>query len=114
MDPESAATYGDAHLIANLFTAVSIPEGGILSRTLHADDQVKVVLFAFDTGQELSEHTAAVPAIVHILQGQVRLTYGAEVIEAGPGAWLHMPARLPHSLLARTPLVMLLTLLQAT
>jgi quercetin dioxygenase-like cupin family protein len=50
---------------------------------------------------------------MHILQGQARLTYGAEAIEAGPGAWLHMPARLPHSLLARTPLVMLLTLLQA-
>jgi len=30
---------------------------GILSRTLHNDDAVKVVLFAFSTGQELSEHT---------------------------------------------------------
>ena len=37
------------------------PQDGILSRTVFQDDKVKVVLFGFAVGQELSEHTAAKP-----------------------------------------------------
>lgn len=88
------------------------PAGGILSRTIFSDEKTKVVIFAFDTGQELSEHTAAVPAIVHILSGEGTLTVGADQHEARPGTWLHMAPRTPHSLTASTPMVMLLTLLK--
>ncbi len=84
----------------------------IISRTFYADERIKVILFGFDTGQELSEHTAAVPAIIHILQGEATLTLGGESREVGPGAWAHMPPRLPHSVLAKTPLLMLLTLIE--
>lgn len=89
------------------------PVDGTLSRTLHADERVKVVLFAFSQGQELSEHTASVPAQLHFLRGEITLTLGQDTLEAGPGAWVHMPAHLPHSLVARTEAVVLLTLLKA-
>src|SRR5262245_38414135 len=46
------------------------PDKGILSRTLHNDDRLKVVLFGFAPGEELSEHTASMPAILHFLQGE--------------------------------------------
>lgn len=98
--------------IVHLAQQADIPCDGTLSRTLHADDQIKVVLFAMDAGQELSEHTAAVPAIIEMIAGTAQLTLGSEVIEATPGVWVHMPARLPHAVLARTPVVMLLTLLR--
>jgi quercetin dioxygenase-like cupin family protein len=84
----------------------------ILSRTLFTSPQVKAVLFTFAAGQELSEHTASTPAILHILQGQADLTLGPDHREAAAGTWVHMPANLPHSLLARTPVVMLLLLLR--
>jgi quercetin dioxygenase-like cupin family protein len=46
------------------------PDKGILSRTLYNDDRLKVVLFGFAQGEELSEHTASMPAILHFLQGE--------------------------------------------
>ena len=90
-----------------------IPPNSILSRTLHADDDVKAVLFGFDAGQELSEHTASQPASILVLRGEADLTLGGEQRSAGPGTWVHMPPNLPHSVHARTPLVMLLLLVRA-
>ena len=49
----------DYTLIRNLAGEVTIPDNGILSRTLFADDELKAVIFGFDVGQELSEHAAA-------------------------------------------------------
>jgi quercetin dioxygenase-like cupin family protein len=88
------------------------PADSIVSRTLYGDEQVKAVLFSFAPGQELSEHTASTPAILHILQGEADLKLGGEARLAGPGTWVHMPARLPHALTARTPVIMLLLLLK--
>jgi quercetin dioxygenase-like cupin family protein len=53
------------------------------------------------------------PALLHILSGEAQLTLGGDVQEVGAGAWARMPAQLPHSVLARTPVVMLLLLLKA-
>jgi len=46
------------------------PGKGILSRTLFNDDRLKVVGFGFAQGEELSEHTASMPAILLFLQGR--------------------------------------------
>lgn len=89
-----------------------IPPDGILSRTLYTDDQMKVVWFGFAAGQELSEHTASVPAVIHILKGEAALTLGGDPLDARPGTWVHMPAHLPHSVQARTPVVMVLLMLK--
>ena len=86
----------------------SVPTESIVSRTIYKDERFSVVLFGFATGQELSEHTASVPATIHILQGDCTLTLGPDKLEASAGAWARMPANLPHSVLAKTPVVMLL------
>jgi quercetin dioxygenase-like cupin family protein len=88
------------------------PEKGILSRTLHNDDRFKVVLFGFAQGEELSEHTASMPAILHFLQGEAKLTLGDDSIEAKPGTWVHMTKGLRHSIQAKSPVIMLLMLLK--
>lgn len=98
--------------IPNLTSQIEIPEEGILSRVLFKDDQIRVVGFGFDTGQELSEHTAAVPAILQVVSGRMAGTLGADVIDLGPGSWVHMPADLAHSVRALEPSLLLLTLLQ--
>ena len=54
---------GYTHL-TDIASLVEIPPDGILTRTLYDDEQVKVILFGFDAGQELSEHTASMPAIL--------------------------------------------------
>jgi len=88
------------------------PEKGILSRTLYNDERLKAVIFGFGQGEELSEHTVSMPAIVHFLQGEARLTLDDDTVDARPGTWVHMPTGLRHSILAKTPVVMLLLLLK--
>jgi quercetin dioxygenase-like cupin family protein len=97
---------------ADLAKEVEIPKNGILSRTLHNDDRVKVVVFGFDTGQELSEHTASMPAILQFVSGEADLKLGADASEAKTGSWVYMEPNLNHGIRAKTPVVMLLVLIK--
>jgi len=99
-------------LISDLAKKIQSPAKGILSRTLFNDDRMKVVIFGFFQGEELSEHTASMPAVLPFLQGEAKLTLGDDTVEAKPGTWVHMPAGLRHSIQAKTPVVMLLLLLK--
>jgi quercetin dioxygenase-like cupin family protein len=83
----------------------------IVSRTFLTRDGFKAILFGFAPGQELSEHTAAVPAVLHFLRGKAAVTLGDREGAAGPGTWAHLPAHLPHSIRAEDEVVMLLLLL---
>lgn len=98
---------------ADLAKEAAPPPDGILSRTLYNDDQVKVVVFGFAAGQELSEHTSSTPAALQFLSGEARLTLGDATLEARPGSFAHMPAGLRHAIYARTPTVLLLLLLKS-
>lgn len=97
---------------ANLAAEVELPATDrIVSRTLAAGPGAKAVLFGFAAGQELTEHTSAKPALLHLLEGSARITLGADAFDAEAGAWALMPPRLPHSIAATTPVRMLLVLL---
>ncbi len=98
--------------IVDLAKEVEPPDDGILTRTLFNDDDVKAVVFGFGAGQELSEHTASMPAILHFVQGEATITLGDDSHDAVPGSWIHMPADLKHGIVAKTPSVMLLLLLK--
>ena len=88
------------------------PERGIHSQTLDDGPDVRLVLFGFAAGEELSEHTASRPAIVHVLAGTGRAVVGGVHHEIGPGSWFRMAAGTPHSIRADTPLTMALYLLR--
>ena len=98
--------------ILDLVKEVQPPDKGILSRTLYDDDRLKAVIFGFGQGEELSEHTASRPAILHFLQGEATVGLGDDVQEARAGTWVHMPAGLKHSIKSKTPVVMLLLLVK--
>lgn len=91
-----------------------IAPDSIVSRQVHADDLVKVTLFGFAAGQELSEHTASKPAILQVLAGEGTFGLGDERFEVGPGSFAHMAPHLPHTVSASTPLVLLLTMIKGT
>jgi quercetin dioxygenase-like cupin family protein len=71
--------------VSDLAKEVQPPDKGILSRTLLNDNRIKAVLFGFGQGEELSEHTASMPAVLHFLQGEAKLTLGDDTLEARPG-----------------------------
>jgi quercetin dioxygenase-like cupin family protein len=101
-------------LLAELVQQVETPANGTLSRTIYQDERLKVVLFGFSAGQELSEHTSSTPAIMHFLTGESNVTLGSDKVAANAGTWIHMPAQLPHSIATKTPVVMLLLLLKSS
>ncbi len=98
--------------IVDLAKEVEPPADGILTRTLFNNDHVKAVIFGFGQGEELSEHTASMPAILHFLKGEATLTLGEETVAAQPETWIHMEPNVKHSVKTKTPVIMLLLLLK--
>ncbi|MBM4408311.1 MAG: cupin domain-containing protein [Chloroflexi bacterium] len=98
-------------VFSDLAAEAPVPARGILSQTLSKEGGVDLVLFAFAAGEQLSEHTSARPAIIHVLAGEGDVTVGPDAHRAGPGFWVRMPAATPHSVVAGTGLVMALYLL---
>jgi len=98
-------------LISDPANDVIVQTGAVVSKVLHRGGRLNVTAFAFDAGEQLTEHQAARTAIVQVLSGRLRFTVDAEQLDLGPGSWLHMEPNAPHSLIASEPTVMLLTLI---
>ncbi len=90
-----------------------IQPDSIISRTFYRGDGMKAVAFGFDAGQALSEHTSSKTAIIYLVRGEATVTLGDDRHELVAGAWIHMPPNLKHSVHAKTPVVMLLTMLDS-
>ena len=88
------------------------PPDSVKQRVLLDDDHAKVILFTFATGHGLTEHAAPFPAFLQIITGLAMLTVGDKLVAGKPGTWIQMAAKTPHSIKAKTPVVMLLTLLK--
>lgn len=99
--------------VLDLAKEVEPPVDGIVSRVIFQDDSIKGVVFGFGAGQELSEHTAAKPAMLFFVSGEATVGLSDTLRSAKPGTWIHMPAHLKHSIKAQTPVVMILVLLKA-
>ena len=98
--------------IRQLTDELQSPNSGKQSAILLDDAHTKVILFAFATGHGLTEHVAPFPAIIQIIRGEAAMTVGDESVAGKPGTWVQMAAKTPHSILAKSPVVMLLTLLK--
>ena len=111
-NPDPGPATPASRFIPDLAAHIEPPADGTLSVTVHQDEHIKAVLFGFAKGQELSEHTAAVPAIMHQLRGKAQWIVDGTTHDAPAGAWCHMPAHTPHTVIAAEPCVMLLLLLK--
>ncbi len=99
----------EAHPIHALITPT--PDG-IASRVLARTEGGNLTLFAFDAGQELSEHTAPFDALVLVLEGSLQLTIGGTPVQAARGTIVRMPAGVPHAVEAPEAARMLLIMLR--
>ena len=82
---------------------------GIVSRAVLTTAALRVTLFQFAPGQELSEHTSTARALVQIVAGSCEFTVGNTRHLLKAGDLLHLPPRVPHALVALESLSMLLT-----
>ena len=95
-----------------LVDLVQYAEGSVVSRAITQRKEGSVTLFAFDAGQELSEHTAPFDALVQVLDGTVELTIGGKKVPATTGEAVLMPANVPHAVMASQRFKMLLTMIR--
>lgn len=96
--------------VTNLESMIEFAKEGIVSKTFLDRPDLKMVLFCMAKGQSLSEHTASMPASIHVLKGKAIITLGENKYEAAPGLWVYMPAELKHAINALEDFVFLLTL----
>ncbi|MEW5828806.1 MAG: cupin domain-containing protein [Chloroflexota bacterium] len=88
-------------------------DGSVVSRQITKADTGNVTLFAFDMGQELSEHTAPFDALVHVLDGEAEIVISGKSYALAAGEAIIMPANEPHAVKARSRFKMLLTMIRA-
>jgi quercetin dioxygenase-like cupin family protein len=95
---------------------ISLPQetqfapNGIVSRTLLRTPIMRVVLFGFAEGQELTEHTSTQQALIQVLSGECEFSLAGKPHNLKAGDFLHMPPNAPHAVKATKPFSMLLTL----
>lgn len=97
--------------LAGVAAMVDIQTDAIVSRTVLKAEGARLVVVGFDTGQVLSEHTAAVPVLLQVLDGRLTVTAEGRSVELAPGGLIHLGARVPHAVQALAPSRLLLTLL---
>lgn len=98
--------------LLHLADLAAYQDGSVVSRQITKEDAGNITLFAFDEGQELSEHTAPYDALVHVLDGEVEVRISGKPFNLKTGDAIIMPANDPHALKAITKFKMLLTMIR--
>jgi quercetin dioxygenase-like cupin family protein len=99
--------------ILKLASMAEYQTGAVVSRQITKTEGGNVTLFAFDEGQELSEHTAPYDALVLLLDGEAEIIISGNPYLLKQGEGIIMPAGEPHALKATRRFKMLLTMLHA-
>jgi quercetin dioxygenase-like cupin family protein len=92
---------------------VTYQDGSVVSKALVAKTAGTVTLFAFASGQGLSEHTAPYDALVFVIDGEAEITVAGKNHRVARGQVLLLPANDPHALQATSPFKMLLTMIKS-
>ncbi|HWA85423.1 MAG TPA: cupin domain-containing protein [Opitutus sp.] len=94
-----------------LSTAAQVSASGIVSRTVLQSPELRVVLFTFADGQELTMHANPRRALVQILEGECEFFFADRWQPLAAGTLLHLPPSHPHAVRAGAgAFTMLLTL----
>lgn len=91
---------------------VNYQDGAVVSREVVSQPTGTVTAFAFDAGEQLSEHTAPFDAMAIDLDGEADIAIGGKVNRIKPGEMIIMPAAVPHALKAVTRFKMLLVMIK--
>ena len=99
-------------LVESLEDEVAAQPQSTVSKVVVRDGPLRLVMFAFDAGEELTEHTATVPVVLQVLTGAVSVEAGGDRVQLLAGGWLFLEANEPHSVVADEPTKMLLTMVR--
>lgn len=91
---------------------IEYSKGSIVSKTIVEKKTGTVTLFAFDKGQNLSEHTAPFDALVLVIEGEGEVILNGKPNSVKSGNMIIMPANIPHAVNAVEQFKMLLVMIK--
>lgn len=86
--------------INNFSQMVDYQPGAVVSREIIQKTTGTVTVFAFDSGQGLSEHKAPFDALVYILDGRAEIMIGDKIFQVNQGEMIILPTDVVHALKA--------------
>lgn len=101
---------GQARSLENL---IEYQKDSVVSKTIIGKKTGTVTLFAFDSGQGLSEHTAPFDALVYITDGEAEVTIEDHEVTVKKGEMIILPANKAHSIKALSRYKMLLVMIKS-
>lgn len=97
-------------ILFNLRELTKFRDGGPSVQILSDIGVARVVLFAFKAGQELKEHHTSSPILVQALRGRAAFSANGTRVRLQAGTVLQLEANVPHSIIAQTDAVILVTM----
>lgn len=97
---------------AQVASLVDYRGGSVVSREIIKGASGKVLLFAFDEAEGLSEHTSPFNALAQIVEGEAEIVIARQPHRVEAGQWILMPAGQPHALKAIKRFKMILTMIR--
>jgi len=95
-----------------LTNTIEYAKDSIVSKTIVEKNTGTVTLFAFDKGQNLSEHTVPFDAMVLIIDGEGEVMINKKSHTVSSDQMIIMPANIPHAVNARKRFKMLLIMIK--
>ena len=97
----------------NTAETVAYADHSVVSKTIIKKPTGTITLFAFDKGEELSEHTAPFEALIQVLDGEAEITIDGIAETVTAGHCILLPANVPHAVKAVEKFKMMLTMIKS-
>lgn len=91
---------------------IAYAANSIVSKTIIKKAAGNISLFAFDKGEELSEHSSPHEAFVQVLDGSAEIKISGKAYTVAAGMSILLPADVPHAVKAVEKFKMLLTMIK--
>ena len=92
---------------------IEYQDDAVVSKIVLKKSTGSVTVFAFDQGQELSEHTVPHDALVQVFDGEAQITISGEEHRVMAGEMIVMPGNQPHAVKASERFKMLLIMIRS-
>lgn len=99
----SAAPLTESAVATGLLSELPVPAQATTSRVVINNEALRVVVFAMDTGQELTEHASPRAVTVHVLDGEMRFSVGGTPHDLTAGDVVYLAPEERHALVAQSP-----------
>lgn len=88
---------------AGIVDDLPISTDATTSRVVVNNSLLRVVMFAMDAGQELTDHAAARAVVVQMVEGRLSFTVGTQPHELAAGDVIYLAPNERHAVVALTP-----------